>query len=79
MEALEALDLNIAKKAFIRIRELRYLELIHRVEERRRHGENNNDVFLADVYSYEGKHQEAARLYKRSGAASKVLSSSFIN
>ena len=31
-EALEGLDFDTAKKAFIRIRELRYLELIHNIE-----------------------------------------------
>lgn len=33
-EALEGLDFNTAKKAFIRIRDLRYLELIHNIEVR---------------------------------------------
>ena len=31
-EALEGLDFETAKKAFIRIRDLRYLELIHSIE-----------------------------------------------
>ena len=31
-EALEGLDFDTAKKAFIRIRDLRYLELIHSIE-----------------------------------------------
>ena len=31
-EALEGLDFDTAKKAFIRIRDLRYLELIHNIE-----------------------------------------------
>ena len=33
-DALEGLDFDIAKKAFIRIRDLRYLELIHNIEVR---------------------------------------------
>ena len=31
-DALEGLDFDTAKKAFIRIRDLRYLELIHSIE-----------------------------------------------
>ena len=31
-EALEGLDFDTAKKAFIRIKDLRYLELIHSIE-----------------------------------------------
>uniref|UniRef100_A0A8C3VLM9 Intraflagellar transport protein 122 homolog n=1 Tax=Catharus ustulatus TaxID=91951 RepID=A0A8C3VLM9_CATUS len=67
MEALEGLEFETAKKAFTRVRDLRYLELISSIEDRKKHGENNNDLFLADVYAYQGKFQEAAKLYKRSG------------
>ncbi|XP_064607326.1 intraflagellar transport protein 122 homolog isoform X2 [Liolophura sinensis] len=72
-DALEGLDFVTAKKAFIRIRDLRYLELIHSIEERRKRGENDNMVFLADVYAYQGKFQEAAKLYKRAGQEQKAL------
>ena len=34
-EALEGLDFDTAKKAFVRIRDLRYLQLIHNIEVRR--------------------------------------------
>ncbi|NXM32108.1 IF122 protein, partial [Oxyruncus cristatus] len=67
MEALEGLEFETAKRAFTRVRDLRYLELISSIEERKKHGENNNDLFLADVYAYQGKFHEAAKLYKRSG------------
>ncbi|NWT03940.1 IF122 protein, partial [Mionectes macconnelli] len=67
MEALEGLEFETAKKAFTRVRDLRYLELISSIEERKKHGESNNDLFLADVYAYQGKFHEAAKLYKRSG------------
>ncbi|NWV11315.1 IF122 protein, partial [Ptilonorhynchus violaceus] len=67
MEALEGLEFETAKKAFTRVRDLRYLELISSIEDRRKHGESNNDLFLADVYAYQGKFHEAAKLYKRSG------------
>lgn len=36
-------------------------------KERKKRGESNNDLFLADVYAYQGKFHEAAKLYKRSG------------
>ncbi|XP_025930636.1 intraflagellar transport protein 122 homolog isoform X3 [Apteryx rowi] len=67
MEALEGLEFETAKKAFTRVRDLRYLELISSIEERKKHGENNNELFLADVYAYQGKFHEAAKLYKKSG------------
>ncbi|XP_008073019.1 intraflagellar transport protein 122 homolog isoform X3 [Carlito syrichta] len=67
MEALEGLEFETAKKAFTRVQDLRYLELISSIEERKKRGETNNDLFLADVFSYQGKLHEAAKLYKRSG------------
>uniref|UniRef100_A0A671FTF5 Intraflagellar transport protein 122 homolog n=1 Tax=Rhinolophus ferrumequinum TaxID=59479 RepID=A0A671FTF5_RHIFE len=67
MEALEGLEFETAKKAFTRVQDLRYLELINSIEERKKRGEPNNDLFLADVFSYQGKFHEAAKLYKRSG------------
>ncbi|XP_065829391.1 intraflagellar transport protein 122 homolog [Oscarella lobularis] len=73
MEALEHLDLKTARKAFIRIRDIRYLELIQSIEERKKRGEGNDDLYLADVYAYEGKHQDAARLYKKAGFAAKAM------
>ncbi|XP_068838608.1 intraflagellar transport protein 122 homolog isoform X10 [Capricornis sumatraensis] len=36
-------------------------------KERKKRGETNNDLFLADVFSYQGKFHEAAKLYKKSG------------
>ncbi|NXO79997.1 IF122 protein, partial [Sitta europaea] len=67
MEALEGLEFETAKKAFTRVRDLRYLELISSIEERRKRGESSSELFLADVFAYQGRFQEAARLYERSG------------
>lgn len=36
-------------------------------QERKKRGESNNELFLADVYAYQGKFHEAAKLYKKSG------------
>ncbi|XP_028906907.1 intraflagellar transport protein 122 homolog [Ornithorhynchus anatinus] len=67
MEALEGMEFETAKKAFTRVQDLRYLELINNIEERKKLGETNNELFLADVYAYQGKFHEAAKLYQRSG------------
>ncbi|KAF4109566.1 intraflagellar transport protein 122 homolog isoform X2 [Onychostoma macrolepis] len=73
-EALEGLDFHTAKKAFIRVRDLRYLELINSIEERKKRGESNNQLFLADVCAYQGKFHEAAKLYRKTGHDSRALS-----
>ena len=56
--ALERLELDIARKAFIRLRDLKYLELIENIERAKMTGTNNSDVFLADIYAYQGKYHE---------------------
>ncbi|KAJ3586515.1 hypothetical protein NHX12_012913 [Muraenolepis orangiensis] len=73
-EALEGLDFDTAKKAFVRVRDLRYLELINSIEERKKRGESDNHLFLADVYAYQGKFHDAAKLYKRAGQQPRALS-----
>uniref|UniRef100_A0A3B3BRP5 Intraflagellar transport protein 122 homolog n=1 Tax=Oryzias melastigma TaxID=30732 RepID=A0A3B3BRP5_ORYME len=60
-------------QAFIRIRDLRYLDLISSIEERKKRGENDNELFLADVYAFQGKFHEAAKLYKRTGHESRAM------
>ncbi|NWW40203.1 IF122 protein, partial [Panurus biarmicus] len=67
MEALEGLEFETAKKAFTRVRDLRYLELISSIEERKRRGERAEELFLAEVCAYQGRFQEAAKLFRSSG------------
>ncbi|MEQ2167741.1 hypothetical protein GOODEAATRI_007160, partial [Goodea atripinnis] len=43
-------------------------------QERKKQGESDNELFLADVYAFQGKFREAAKLYKRTGHESKALS-----
>lgn len=38
MEALEGLSFEIAKQSFVRIRDIRFLELIHRIQEKQQMG-----------------------------------------
>ncbi|XP_064106962.1 intraflagellar transport protein 122 homolog [Macrobrachium nipponense] len=65
--ALEGLQYDIAKKAFTRIKALKYLELINSIEERRHKGEVDNTIFLGDILAYDGKFSESAKLYRKSG------------
>ncbi|XP_067012221.1 intraflagellar transport protein 122 homolog [Anabrus simplex] len=72
--ALEGLDFEVARKAFIRIKDLKYLELIQDFQERQRKGENQKDLFLADVLAFRGKFRDAARLYQRTSQEQRALS-----
>ena len=44
-EAMEGLDFDTAKKAFIRTRDLRYLELLHSIEVSGLHSKNSSVIF----------------------------------
>eukprot|EP00795_Rhopilema_esculentum_P002486 gene2486-18149_t len=62
-----------ALEAFIRVRDLKYLQLINSIEERKKRGDSDNQAFLADIFAYQGKFQEAAKLYKKTGNDEKAL------
>eukprot|EP01079_Euglenida_sp_SAG-EU17-18_P011137 gene11137-300_t len=73
VQALSNLDFEIARKAFIRIRDVKYIELLNRIEmERRKPGVDDN-VFLAEIYAYQGKYGEAAKCYQKCKQTDKAI------
>lgn len=70
-QALEALDLTVAKKAYTRLKDLKHLELIADLEQRQKR--DDDQVLLADIAAYQGRFSDAARMYKKSGQDSKAL------
>ncbi|KAL0279839.1 UNVERIFIED_CONTAM: hypothetical protein PYX00_001315 [Menopon gallinae] len=71
--ALDNLDFEVARKAFIRIKNLKYLDLIHEFQERQKKGDKNKDLFVADILAIRGKYKEAAKLYQKAGQEQKAL------
>ncbi|GLH03389.1 POC1 centriolar protein homolog [Gryllus bimaculatus] len=71
--ALDGLNLEVAKESFRRVKNIQYVELILDFEDRRRRGEKDDEVFLADVLAYRCKFKEAARLYQRVAQEQKAL------
>ena len=77
MASLQGMDLSIARKAFIRVRDMKYLELLNSIEVQMRREESKSDapdgvaklrdVHLAEVYAYQGRYQEAAKLFSNAG------------
>ena len=72
-EALDSLDLDVAHKAFTRLRELRYLEFVNNLIERKRSGADEDQILNADVLAFQGKYSEAAKIYKKLGQEHRAL------
>jgi intraflagellar transport protein 122 len=70
-QALEALDLDVAKNAYTRLKDLRHLELVADLEQRRKR--DDDQVLLADIAAFQGRFSDAAKLYKKSGQEAKAL------
>ena len=43
------------------------------LQERRKRGDGDMQVFLADIYAYQSKFQDAAKLYKRANQDQKAM------
>ncbi|KAL0036626.1 hypothetical protein WJX79_003303 [Trebouxia sp. C0005] len=70
--ALQALQLEVASKAFGRIADTRYLRLLHQVEQARKAGQPAA-ILMADVLAYQGRYQEAAHAYAQAGAVHRAM------
>lgn len=71
--ALLTLNTDIAKKSFTRIKDLKYLELIYEIENKKVNQNEQESTLLADVLAFQGKFTEAAKLYKKAGQEQKAL------
>ncbi|KAL3283924.1 hypothetical protein HHI36_018092 [Cryptolaemus montrouzieri] len=71
--ALENLELEVARLAFIKLQNYPYLELIEELKEKQKKGETNRESLIGDVLAQQGKLKEAARLYQKAGQAHKAL------
>ena len=72
VSALDAMQLDVARKCFIRIRDMRFLELLNRVEQGVRRG-GTETVFQAENLAYQGRFQEAAKAFAKAGKVEKAM------
>ncbi|KAF8288920.1 putative intraflagellar transport protein 122 [Trypanosoma cruzi] len=78
MHAMTQLRLDIARKAFIRIREVRFVELLNRLELEQRQGSSkenpeNDALLMGEIMAYQGKFQDAARCFLKSGHENRAI------
>ena len=69
LAALQSLNFTIARQAFIRIRDVRYIELLNKIEVTRSNPKishiNDESLFYADILAFQGQFNEAAKIYLR--------------
>jgi intraflagellar transport protein 122 len=67
MDALMAMDLPVATKAYIKVRDMKSIDLINRIKASRRLPGHNDQVFLAEALALNGQLQEAGKMYVKCG------------
>lgn len=74
MEALAAMSFDIARASFIRIRDVRFIELLNQIENTKNKDKSlSNEHFLGDIYAYQGRFAEAAKIYSKTGQVTKAV------
>eukprot|EP01028_Stygiella_incarcerata_P008814 TRINITY_DN3952_c0_g1_i1.p1 TRINITY_DN3952_c0_g1~~TRINITY_DN3952_c0_g1_i1.p1 ORF type:complete len:1238 (-),score=308.25 TRINITY_DN3952_c0_g1_i1:116-3280(-) len=78
--SLHSMQLEVAKKAFLRVRDIRFIELTHRIDRERRlaaktgQEKRNLDIFLrGEVYAQLGKYDDAAKMFVKSGRVDQAM------
>eukprot|EP00035_Acanthoeca_spectabilis_P005137 m.110473 g.110473 ORF g.110473 m.110473 type:complete len:1203 (-) comp12887_c0_seq1:313-3921(-) len=67
--ALEKLELDIAKNCFIRVRDVRYLNLIHMISKQRKGAEFvDEEILLAQIQAHRGNFKKAAELFEKANS-----------
>lgn len=72
VQCLGAMQLELARKAFIRVRDVRSVELVNRTELRRKQGVPE-PLLLAEVLANQGKFQDAAKLFTSAGRIERAM------
>ncbi|EPY28564.1 WD40 repeat protein, partial [Strigomonas culicis] len=66
LHAMTEMNLDIARKAFTQIREVKFVELLHALELNRRQAgdsKEKEELLLADILAFQGKYSDAARKF----------------
>jgi intraflagellar transport protein 122 len=71
--ALVDLQFDIARKAFIRLRAVHYVDLLNRIEVTRASGCEDDRIFTAELLAFKGEFDQAAKLFCEAGASKKAV------
>ncbi|CAH1993982.1 unnamed protein product [Acanthoscelides obtectus] len=71
--ALEALDFEVSRLAFVKLQDYSYLELIQELMELQRTGDYPREAMIGDVYAHRNRLKEAAKMYQKAGKEYKAF------
>ncbi|EPY29893.1 hypothetical protein AGDE_09717 [Angomonas deanei] len=76
LHAMTEINLDIARRAFTQIREVKLVELLHALELRRRqviNDEEKDKLLLADIMAFQGKYKDAAKQFIKCNNESRAI------
>mmetsp|Transcript_14117 Transcript_14117/g.26452 ORF Transcript_14117/g.26452 Transcript_14117/m.26452 type:complete len:1032 (+) Transcript_14117:2964-6059(+) len=73
IEAIQAYNFRLARKALIRIKDVRFLELLSKIESDRKQPGYNDFEMLGEISSFQGKYAEAANLFERADKVQRLV------
>eukprot|EP00708_Paratrimastix_pyriformis_P002166 GAFH01000905.1.p1 GENE.GAFH01000905.1~~GAFH01000905.1.p1 ORF type:complete len:389 (+),score=102.82 GAFH01000905.1:481-1647(+) len=73
IHSLRELELTVAKKAFLRVRDTKYLDLLADIETLRKQPGYDERMAMAQVLAFQGRYQEAARTYAKAAHIDKAI------
>jgi intraflagellar transport protein 122 len=65
IECIQNHNFSLARKAFTRNKDIKYLELVNKIEVEKRSKGYNDFIMMGDVSAFQGKFNEAASLYEK--------------
>lgn len=73
MEALTVMQLEIAMKGFTRLRDMQFIDLVTNIEHARKQPNYDESQHIAEILSYQGRFQEAAKTLTKAGQLRKAI------
>lgn len=66
-------SVDVARRAFIRVRDVRYIDLIASIELQRSVSKQDDTVYQGEILAYQGHFQEAAHKFSKAGQGTPLL------
>lgn len=73
IDCIQAKKYKIAKNAFIRNKDVRFLDLLAKIEADRKQPGYNDFIMMGEIVAYQGKYQEASMLFEKGGNVKRAV------